>query len=81
MKDHSYEARCNWICEMKDKGNGLYKDQTYDEAIDTYIKALCGFKFNKSQLNKKELTYIDNKLKLPILNNMALSLIQLGKTS
>jgi len=81
LKAHSYEQRCNWISDMKDKGNLLYKEASYDEAIDTYMKALCGFEFKKSTLKKSELTYIDSKLKLPILNNMSLSLMQLGKTS
>lgn len=66
---------------MKDQGNQLYKDANYDEAIDTYIKALCGLQFRKKELKKTELTYIDTKLKLPILNNMGLSLMQLGKTN
>ena len=66
---------------MKEQGNSFFKEQAYDEAIDTYIKALCGFEFNRSALNKQELSYIDQKLKLPILNNMALSLMQMGKIS
>lgn len=49
--------------------------------MDIYIKALTGFEFDKSKLNPKEIGYIENKLKMPILNNMALSLMQLGKTN
>ena len=60
---------------MKSKGNQVFLESNYDDAIEIYIKALCGFEFNKSKLKKDELTYIDNKLKLPILNNMSLSLI------
>lgn len=66
---------------MKNKGNQSFKESNYDDAIDVYIRALCGFEFNKTKLKSEELSYIDNKLKLPILNNMSLSLIQLGKTS
>ena len=56
-------------------------ESNYDEAIEVYIRALCGFEFNKNKLKKHEVTYIDNKLKLPILNNMSLSLINLGKSN
>jgi hypothetical protein len=75
LKDHSYEQRCTWIEEQKDIGNKAFRDTNYEEAVDVYMQALCGFEFNKSQLVKKDLDYIDHKLKLPILNNMALSLM------
>ena len=75
LKDHSFEQRCNWISDHKNKGNQAFRESNYDEAIEIYIRALCGFEFNKSKLKKDELTYIDAKLKLPILNNMSLSLI------
>ena len=45
------------------------------------MKALCGFEFNKKELTKTQLDHIDFKLKLPILNNMALAFMQLGQTS
>ena len=75
LKDFSFEQRCRWIEEQKDNGNKAFKDTNYEEAVEIYIKALCGFEFNKKELTKKDLIYIDNKLKLPILNNMALSLM------
>jgi|DEB0MinimDraft_12_1074336.scaffolds.fasta_scaffold75000_1 hypothetical protein len=45
------------------------------------MKALCGFQFNKKSLNKDQLEFIDNKLKLPILNNMALAMMQMGQVN
>lgn len=66
---------------MKEKGNSTFKESTYEDAIEIFMRALCGFEFNKNKLSKDELIYIDQKLKLPILNNMALSLMQLGKAN
>lgn len=47
LKDHSYEQRCNWISDMKESGNTQFKESNYDLAIETYMRALCGFEFNK----------------------------------
>jgi len=45
------------------------------------MKGLCGFDFNKATLTKEQVDHIEFKLKLPILNNMALAMMQLGQTS
>jgi len=37
---------------LKEKGNNTYKEGNLEEAVDIYIKALCGFQFNKKELNK-----------------------------
>ena len=26
LKDHSYEQRCNWISDMKESGNSIFKE-------------------------------------------------------
>ena len=59
LKSHSFEQRCNWIMEMKEKGNSTFKESTYEDAIEIFMRALCGFEFNKNKLSKDELIYID----------------------
>ena len=37
-----FEARFAWVGEAKEKGNLLYKEGNFQEAIDQYLKAFCG---------------------------------------
>ena len=43
--------------------------------MDTYMLGLCGVDFKKFNINKQQKSDIDFRLKIPILNNMALSLM------
>ena len=43
--------------------------------MDSYMLGLCGLDFKKHKLSKEQKNDIDFKLKIPILNNMALSLM------
>lgn len=82
MRGKTWEQRFSWISGVKDTGNQLFKKEKYDEAIDTYMRALCGMDFsqydhlpNKQEDKERELR-ITRDLKAPILNNIALCLIK-----
>ena len=74
LKNATFEERWKWIEDKKADGNDYYKKQRYDEAIDTYLACLCGFEFGKTISNEKKAD-VELKLKVPILNNMALCLM------
>ena len=74
LKGATYEQRCQWIENKKSIGNELFKKQEYAEAIDVYTASLCGLEFGKGISNDQK-EYVELKLKVPILNNMALCLI------
>lgn len=74
LRDASFEKRWKWIEDKKADGNISYKEQKFDEAIDTYLACLCGFEFGKSISNQQK-EDVELKLKVPILNNLALCLM------
>ena len=74
LKNATFEERWKWIEDKKADGNDIYKKQRYDEAIDTYLACLCGFEFGKTISNEKKAD-VELKLKVPILSNMALCLM------
>ena len=74
LKDATYEKRWKWIEDKKQDGNDYYKEQKYEDAIDTYLACLCGFEFGKSISNDQK-SDVALKLKAPILNNLALCLM------
>lgn len=47
IKDYSLNERIQWINDKKDEGSQLFKNQEWQEAIDVWMKALCGFEFSK----------------------------------
>lgn len=81
LKDYTYEQRVKWITDMKEQANVLFKQQKHEDAVDTYMQALCGFNFNQKgypKMTKEKKKEIDFDLKMPILNNMSLSFYQRG---
>mmetsp|Transcript_31588 Transcript_31588/g.48285 ORF Transcript_31588/g.48285 Transcript_31588/m.48285 type:complete len:165 (+) Transcript_31588:164-658(+) len=78
LKGTSFEERWQWVEQCKDQGNVEYKKQNFAEAMDKYIKSLCGLEFGKdaTEDQKRE---VDAQLKIPILNNLAICLIQLKR--
>ena len=66
----------DWIKQKKEQANQFHKERKHDEAVDSYMQALCGFNFKQSKYGKltaAQKTTIEMDLKLPILNNMAFS--------
>jgi hypothetical protein len=51
LKDATYDERCAWMEDKKDKGNQEFKKNQYAEAIDIYTEALCGLDFGKNISN------------------------------
>lgn len=45
LKGKTWEEKFNWVNSQKDEGNVLFKQQIFDQAIDAYLKALCGLDF------------------------------------
>lgn len=45
LKGKSWDERFSWVNKVKDQGNQLFKDHKFEEAVDTYLKALCGLDF------------------------------------
>lgn len=78
LKDATFDERWNWIVARKDEGNAEYKNKEYEGAIDGYLLALCGLGFDKS-ISQDQKEKVDKELKLPVLNNMALCLINQKK--
>jgi len=77
IKDYTLEDRIQWITDKKDEGSLLFKNQEWQDAIDVWMKALCGFEFSKYKkqhgMHAKKRQEIDTTLKIPIVNNMALA--------
>ena len=74
LQGASYEKRWEWIENVKSEGNELFKKAEFPEAIDKYTGALCGLDFGKD-ITPEQKSDTEKKLKVPILNNMALCLI------
>ena len=85
LRGKSYDDRFNWIMQVKDEGNKLFKEEKLDEAIDIYMKALCGLDFSSYEIlespqrQKEKDLKVSRDLKAPILNNIALCLNKQGK--
>jgi hypothetical protein len=75
LKDATFEERYQWIVKKKSEGNDAYKAGKNQEAIDLYISSLCGLSFKKN-ITKEQKKDVDMGLKVPVLNNLALCLIQ-----
>ena len=82
LRGKSWDERYAWILKIKDEGNVLFKAEKIAEAIDVYMKALCGMDFSSYDHGKdfkaRELR-VNKELKAPILNNIALCLNKQGK--
>ena len=57
----------------------MVKENKLEEALDAYLKSLCGFSFKEDGVSKETIHEKDVELKVPILNNMALCLIRSKK--
>lgn len=85
LRGRTWDDRTSWINKMKDVGNLQFKSEKYDEAIETYMKALCGMDFSQYQpledakADKERELNVKRNLKAPILNNIAQCLIKQGK--
>ena len=77
LKNHTYDERYKWIQEQKTSGDKKFKDGAFNDAVDMYMQALCGLNFARLKPTKTQLEDIEKKLKIPILSNMALTLIQM----
>lgn len=78
LQGYGYKERFEWILKKKDEGNEAFKTCQHFKAVDIYIQALCAMDFSRKEyqpLTKDQQHDIDFKLKIPILNNMALSFI------
>lgn len=77
LKGKTWQERYDWIVGQKDETNKLFKSGVYDQAIDGYLKALCGLDFGKQTAEEED--RVNKELKAPILNNIAACLIKQGK--
>ncbi len=50
------------------------KEQNYQDAVDIYLRALCGLDFGKQTPDQEE--RVNKELKAPVLNNLALCLMK-----
>ena len=78
LEGKNWEERYDWILKQKEEGNKLYKAQSHQEALDVYLKSLCGFDFGSDQTREQQ-ERVEKELKAPILNNMALCLMKQKK--
>lgn len=74
LRNATFDERCKWIETKKEEGNAEFKLKKYGEAIDAYMAALCGFAFKKD-ITPEQKDKVENGLKIPVLNNMALCLM------
>jgi len=74
LRNSTYEERCQWITHKKNEGNVDFKLKKYETAIDFYLASLCGFDFKKD-ISAEQKLFVDEQLKIPVLNNLALCLM------
>ena len=76
-----WEARFEWVTREKEAGNALFKGGQYQEAIDQYMRAYCGVVGYKKEAQAKaeDRESINKDLKSPLINNIAMCLIKVGK--
>jgi tetratricopeptide (TPR) repeat protein len=77
--EKAWEARFEWINQEKETGNAFFKDGRYQEAINQYIRAYCGSTGFSDKQNAEDSESIKKDIKSPLLNNIAMCLIKLGK--
>ena len=73
LKDVDFDTRFKWVLDQKAEGNKAFGLKNYMGASDIYLKTLCGMDFKKPSKTDKE--KINAELKVPVLNNLALCLI------
>jgi hypothetical protein len=82
LRGTTWEARTQWVNKVKEQGNQLFKEEKYGEAIDLYMKALCGMDFSQydhledAKADKERELNVKRNLKAPVLNNIAQCLIK-----
>ena len=80
LRGQSWDQRYEWVVKIKEQGNLLFKSEKYSDAIDVYMKALCGMDFSQyetlssPQKQKERDLKVSKDLKAPVLNNIALCL-------
>lgn len=76
-----WEARFEWVTKEKETGNAMFKAAQYQEAIDQYMRAYCGVVGYKKgeQAKAEDKESINKDLKSPLINNIAMCLIKIGK--
>lgn len=80
LRGKTWDQRFQWVSEVKEQGNKFFKLDLHDNAIDTYMKALCGMDFSSYDLlpsvkdQKERDLRVSRDLKAPVLNNIALCL-------
>ena len=101
---HTHSNRCNLFFynnpDQRKKGNELFKNQKFEEALDAYMMCLCALDFKSCRgyidptteepkeadkgldkslwIDKAKETMAQLQMKVPVLNNMAQSLIRLA---
>jgi hypothetical protein len=75
LKDSTYDERVAWIEIKKKDGNDEYKNKNFDTATEKYLFALCGYDFKK-KCTKEQRDWAEKNLKIPLLNNMGVCLMQ-----
>ena len=55
LKEYSFKERYEWIKQKKDEGNEKFLKSLHEDAVDEWIKALCGFNFNQTNIQPLEL--------------------------
>jgi hypothetical protein len=77
LRGSSWDNRVQWINKVKETGNQQFKEEKYNEAIDTYMRALCGMDFSSyeqladAKADKERELNVKRNLKAPVLNNIA----------
>mmetsp|Transcript_5468 Transcript_5468/g.9256 ORF Transcript_5468/g.9256 Transcript_5468/m.9256 type:complete len:197 (-) Transcript_5468:455-1045(-) len=74
LKGASFAERWKWTEAKKERGNELFKQGKVTEALDVYLMAMYGVEIGNKELSKEERSEIEQKLKVPVLNNLALCL-------
>ena len=80
--DQTFQERLQWIDNQRKKGNDQVQMNNFDKALDEYMKCLCALDFKSCSGQKpteEQISMADRGVKIPVLNNMALSLQKLGK--
>ena len=77
LRGTNWDARTEWVNKVKDQGNVKFKEERYEEAIDSYMRALCGMDFSSyehlqdAKADKERELNVKRNLKAPVLNNIA----------
>ena len=77
LRETDWEAHTEWENRFKEQGNVKFKEERYEEAIDSYMRALCGMDFSSyehlqdAKADKERELNVKRNLKAPVLNNIA----------